>query len=103
MATDDGKDALIQKVLRITDIAEEPLEFLAAISGYEEKPIVSIEEAVKPLVSILPFLESYTYTAKMMCHDPSNGLTQDYFYFLDFFIYSSKTISSNNLTNINKN
>jgi len=77
MATYDGNDVLVQKVLRITDIAEEPLEFLTAISGYEKMPVVSIEDAVEPLVSTLPLIKSYTYRAKMLCQDPCNGLTQD--------------------------
>jgi len=77
MATDDREDALIQRVRRITDIAQEPLEFLSAITGYEKMPLVSIDEAVEPLVTILPLIKNQTYTAKMRCRNPANGLTQD--------------------------
>jgi hypothetical protein len=77
MTTDDREDALLQRIRRITDVAQEPLEFLAAITGYEGMPIVPIDEAVKPLVSVVQSIENQTYAAKMMCRNPENGLTQN--------------------------
>jgi hypothetical protein len=77
MATDDREDALIQRIRRIADVVNEPLEFLTAITGYEVKPVVSIEKATEPLISVVHHIERNVYTAKMRCQNPENGLTQD--------------------------
>ncbi|CAF1401512.1 unnamed protein product [Adineta steineri] len=77
MATDGGDSYFTQRVLRFTDIAQEPMDFLMPISGYEEMPIVSLEEAVEPLVSILPKVKSHAYVAKKRCKKPADNLTQD--------------------------
>ncbi|CAF1290374.1 unnamed protein product [Rotaria magnacalcarata] len=77
MATGGGEEPSVQRMLRITDIAEEPLEFLTPISGYAKMPLVPLEEAVEPLVSILPEVQSYAYVAKQRCENPADGLTQD--------------------------
>ncbi|CAF1312535.1 unnamed protein product [Rotaria sp. Silwood1] len=77
MDTGGGEDATAQRILRITDIAQEPLQFLAPISGYGKAPLVSLEQAVEPLVPILPEVQSYAYAAKQRCENPADGLTQD--------------------------
>ncbi|CAF1391883.1 unnamed protein product, partial [Rotaria sordida] len=64
MATSGGEEAIAQRILRITDIAQEPLEFITPIGGYEEMPLVPLETAVEPLVSILPAVQSDAYVAK---------------------------------------
>ena len=77
MATydEEGRDA--QRILRLTDIADEPLELLMPISGYENLPIVSLEKAIEPLVSILPKVRSYAYVAKRLCTESVDNLTSD--------------------------
>jgi hypothetical protein len=77
MSTYNREDAFIQRARRIADVEKEPLEYLSAITGYEEKPIVSIEKAVEPLVSVVPLIQTQTYFAKKICQNPANGLTQD--------------------------
>ncbi|CAF4348840.1 unnamed protein product, partial [Rotaria sordida] len=77
MATGGGQEATAQRILRIADIAQEPLEFLAPISGYEKEPLVSLEQAVEPLVSIVPKIQSHAYVAKQRCENPADGLSQD--------------------------
>ena len=77
MAAGGGREKIAQRVLRLTDIAEEPIEMLLPISGYEKKPLVPLEEAVKPLVPLLPAVQSYAYAAKQRCKKPADGLTQD--------------------------
>ncbi|CAF5011142.1 unnamed protein product, partial [Rotaria sp. Silwood1] len=67
MATGGGEEAITQRILRITDIAQEPLEFIAPIGGYEEMPLVPLEIAVEPLVRILPAIQSHAYVAKQRC------------------------------------
>ncbi|CAF1308817.1 unnamed protein product [Rotaria sp. Silwood1] len=77
MATGGGEEAIAQRILRITDIVQEPLEFIAPIGGYEEMPLVPLEIAVEPLVPILPAVQSHAYVAKQRCTNPADGLTQD--------------------------
>ncbi|CAF1479516.1 unnamed protein product [Rotaria sordida] len=77
MAVGGGDEKIAQRVLRLTDIAEEPTDFLMPISGYEKMPIVSLEEAVEPLVPLLPSVKSYAYAAKKKCKKPADNLTQD--------------------------
>ncbi|CAF4190494.1 unnamed protein product, partial [Rotaria sordida] len=77
MATGGGEEAIAQRILRITDIAQEPLEFITPIGGYEEMPLVPLEIAVEPLVPILPAVQSHAYVAKQRCENPGDELTQD--------------------------
>ncbi|CAF3558271.1 unnamed protein product [Rotaria sp. Silwood1] len=77
MVTGGEDEKIAQRVLRLTDIAGEPSEFLMPISGYEKMPLVSLEEAVEPLVSILPVVKSYARAAKQKCKKPADNLTPD--------------------------
>ncbi|CAF4402868.1 unnamed protein product [Rotaria sp. Silwood2] len=77
MATGGGEETTAQRILRITDIAQEPLEFIAPIGGFEEMPLVPLEIAVEPLVPILPTVQSHAYVAKQRCKNPADELTQD--------------------------
>ncbi|CAF1428959.1 unnamed protein product [Adineta steineri] len=77
MATSGEDEHFAQRVLRLTDIPKEPMDFLMPISGYEEMPLVSLEEAIEPLVSILPAVKSYARAAKKQCKKPADNLTQD--------------------------
>ena len=46
--------------------------------GYESMPLVSLEEAIEPLVSMMPRVRSYAYAAKKRCKPvPDDGLTRD--------------------------
>ncbi|CAF4987445.1 unnamed protein product, partial [Rotaria sp. Silwood1] len=45
MATSGEHEKISQRVLRLTDVAQEPTDFLMPISGYEKMPLVSLEEA----------------------------------------------------------
>ncbi|CAF0895805.1 unnamed protein product [Adineta steineri] len=76
MATDGNVDA--QQYTRVSDIINEPQKMLMPIRGYEKMPLVSLEEAVTPLISILPEIQDYAYVAKQRCESvPPDGLTQD--------------------------
>ena len=59
MAT--GGDDGVQRYVRISDIPKEPQKMLMPIRGYNEMPLVSLEQAVEPLVSILPEIQDYVY------------------------------------------
>ncbi|CAF1246931.1 unnamed protein product [Didymodactylos carnosus] len=43
---------------------------LLPIQGYEKKPLVSLEEAIEPLVSLVPDVKRMAYIAKMKCENP---------------------------------
>ncbi|CAF4386310.1 unnamed protein product, partial [Rotaria magnacalcarata] len=43
-----------QHTQRFSDIAGEPCRMLMPIQGYEKKPLVSLEEAVEPIVEYVP-------------------------------------------------
>ncbi|CAF1013724.1 unnamed protein product [Adineta steineri] len=76
MATVGNVDPL--KYTRVSDIVNEPLEMLMPIEGYEEMPIVPLNEAVAPLLSILPKIQDYADIVKKRCKlIPPDGLTRD--------------------------
>ena len=77
MATGGADEAVAQRILRITDIDKEPLEYLMPISGFAKTLLVSLEKAVEPLVDVLPDVQSYAFVAKKQCNNPADGLTQD--------------------------
>jgi len=67
-----------QRIQRITEVAQEPNQMLTPIGGYEDMPLVALETAVERLVSFLPAVQSYAYTAKERCKKPpADGLTVD--------------------------
>ncbi|CAF3224923.1 unnamed protein product [Rotaria socialis] len=72
-----GEEVTVQRVLRFSDVVQESLEILTPIGGYSKVPLVSLEEAVKPLVPILPDVQSHAYAAKLKCKKPADNLTQD--------------------------
>ncbi|CAF5073565.1 unnamed protein product, partial [Rotaria sp. Silwood1] len=50
---------------------------LPPIQGYDEQPLVSLDEAVKPLESIVPQVNHMVWTVKSNCTKPKDGLSQD--------------------------
>ena len=66
-----------ESIQRFTDIAGEPRHMLAPIQGYEKMPLVSLEKAVEPLVSLVPQVNRMVWTAKQRCTVPADGLTLD--------------------------
>ena len=80
MATGGGgteEEGNAQSMIRITDIALEPLETLLPIEGYQDLPLVPLEIAVEELVVLLPHIQTYAHVAKERCKTPADGLTQD--------------------------
>jgi hypothetical protein len=63
--------------LRLVDIAEEPKKLLLPIEGYEKMPLVTLEEAVEPIVDFLPDIRSRAFIAKNNSENPKDGLTVD--------------------------
>jgi len=67
MATAYVDDKTSQHNLRFSDIADEPLRVLLPIEGYETMPLVSLEEAVDPLLHLLPDIQRKVWVAKQNC------------------------------------
>jgi hypothetical protein len=63
--------------LRFADLGELPKRMLAPIEGYENMPLVSLEEAVKPLLDIVPKVQRNVFIVKKNCQEPADGLTSD--------------------------
>ncbi|CAF4639210.1 unnamed protein product [Rotaria socialis] len=62
----------------LTSLKDEPKQMLQPISGYEEEPLLSIEEACKPLEKILDQeLKQNMVIAKMNSEEPADQLTPD--------------------------
>lgn len=62
---------------RFMDVVEENGRMLAPIQGYKQLPIVSLEEAVDPLISIVPHVKQMVWIVKQNCHEPADGLTSN--------------------------
>ena len=67
-----------ERITRYSDIAHEPLQMLSPIEGYENEPLVSIEEATAPLIGVVRDIGRRTWIAKEKCQKPpAHGLTID--------------------------
>ena len=76
MAT--SADVPLHTPKRITDVVKGPGRMLLPIAGYQDKPLVTLEEAVIPLVDQLPLVQTYVEVAKLNSKpDPVNRLTVD--------------------------
>ncbi|CAF1024603.1 unnamed protein product [Rotaria sp. Silwood1] len=74
MATNNGDKSMS---LRVADFSPLPKRMLAPIEGYENAPLISIEDAVEPLVSIVPRVKRNVYIIKQNCKNSTDGLTTD--------------------------
>ena len=62
---------------RIEDVRNEPLQKLPPILGYEKLPVVSLAEAVKPLINLVSDVERMVYHATDGRDKPMDNLTAD--------------------------
>jgi hypothetical protein len=62
---------------RVSDVNEEPDAMLLPIEGYERKPLVSLEEAVVPLIQLVTDIKRKAWIAKTRAKNPADGLTSD--------------------------
>ena len=75
---DDGDEDVSQIQLRFFDIVEEPRRMLPPIQGFQDKPLVTLEEAVEPLVGRVHEIEHYASQAKAHYKSPpADGLSID--------------------------
>jgi hypothetical protein len=58
-------------------MSEEPDIMLLPIEGYEKKPLVSLEEAIVPLIPLVTDVKRKAWIAKSRAVNPADGLTSD--------------------------
>lgn len=63
--------------VRFSDIATDPRIMMMPIEGYEKMPLVSLEEAIEPLVGLVRDIQRRTWIAKQTCQNPADNLTPD--------------------------
>ncbi|CAF1006607.1 unnamed protein product [Didymodactylos carnosus] len=59
---------------RFLDVNYEPQQRLSPIQGYELKPLVSLEEAVRPLESLISNIQGFVWTATGNSPQEKDGL-----------------------------
>ena len=62
---------------RFSDVATEPHTILLPIDGHEKMPLVSLEEAVEPLVLLVRDVRRRAWVVKQRCGNPADSLTPD--------------------------
>ena len=62
---------------RFSDIGGEPLRKLPPIRGFENEPLVSLEEATKPLIGVVQELEHMIDIVKDHNRKAKNDLSKD--------------------------
>ena len=68
----------ISKISRFLDIPDEPITLPSpSIKEYENKPFVSLLEAIQSVASLFDGIEDYVDVALSNCQNPLDGLTQD--------------------------
>jgi hypothetical protein len=64
-------------MLRMCDLTSEPKRMLPPIKGYENEPLVSLEQTVKPIIPFIPDLEEMVWTVEQNCQHPHDHLSSD--------------------------
>jgi hypothetical protein len=67
----------ITRLDRFSDASEEPRRLLQPIEGYQSLELVTLEDAIAPIVELCPDVRRRAYIAKGNCDTPKNGLTED--------------------------
>ena len=60
-----------------TNVDMDHYKSLLCSEKFQQIPIVSLEQAVEPLISILPTIKTYVHMVKQKCLNPADGLTSD--------------------------
>ena len=75
MASAHTNDVELTNFVRFSDLAEEPLLPFSPTHGYEQMPVVSLEEAIEPLLSIIPDVKIMLSVVQENCHEIKDDLT----------------------------
>ena len=83
----------IKTTYRFSDIDDEPLGILPLIQDYERIPIVSLEDAVKPIKSLIPDIGRMIWIVKQNCQQNEDELTlKSVNFYIRFSQYPPKSI-----------
>jgi hypothetical protein len=63
--------------IRFSDVGSSPIENSDRIQGFEKEPLVSLEDAVKPLVDIVPNVQQMVSGIKLAYGTPTDSLSID--------------------------
>jgi NAD:arginine ADP-ribosyltransferase len=62
---------------RFSDLCDEPVDhLLSPIKGYQDKPLVSLTDAIKPVSVCFKEIEDNVFVALHNCQNPADGLDQ---------------------------
>jgi hypothetical protein len=61
----------------LLNLGDDPKQLLEPIAGYAHEPLLSLEEACEPVVSIVARLPAHIWIAKQNSKNPADELTQD--------------------------
>ncbi|CAF4770634.1 unnamed protein product [Rotaria sp. Silwood2] len=75
MATTQMNDVELKNFVRFSDLAEEPLLSFTPIHFYEQMPLVTVEDAIEPLLSIVPNIKQMLCVVKENCQEVKDDLT----------------------------
>ncbi|CAM4924679.1 unnamed protein product [Rotaria socialis] len=62
---------------KLTNPIVDQYKSLLSMEEYKNIPIVSLEQAVEPLVGLMPIIQTYVQLVKRKCRNPADGLTSD--------------------------
>ncbi|CAF1006697.1 unnamed protein product [Adineta steineri] len=85
-----AKSMKSSKNSRFTDLSDEPIDhLLCPIKGYQDQPLVSLIESIKPICEFFNEIQDNIYVALHNCQERKDDLTQDesasiYLYTMEF-------------------
>jgi hypothetical protein len=79
---------------RLTELTSESRIMHASIQGFEKEPLVTLEKAVEPLVSIVPQVNHMVWTVKQNYTKPNDDLSLDESASIRLYTLGWKTVQS---------
>jgi hypothetical protein len=65
------------EISRVSDLSDEPVDrLLVPIRGYENQPLLPLNETIKPISKLFNRIEDYVFIALHNCQNPTDGLDQ---------------------------
>ncbi len=65
------------EISRVSDLYDEPVDrLLVPLRGYEDQPLLPLNETIKPISRLFNRIEEYAFVALHNCQNPVDGLDQ---------------------------